>query len=173
MRELIDIVCRSGVPHLVVGGNGLSLHGVQRDTIDLDCLVVSEQREKITAFLTGHGFEETSRHGNFSRFRHRSLVFPMLDVMEVDAGTWAKMYPESRQGILFQRAVRVPSLPHYIAMKLHAIRENPERERKDAQDIIELVRANPGALSREDLEALFSRYAPPGFWDNLQSSLKS
>ena len=112
MRELVDLLIRSGVPHLVVGGNGLSLHGVQRDTVDLDCLILAESRSTITAFLIEHGFDETSRHESFSRFRHRSLVFPMLDVMEVDAGTWSKMYPASREGMFFQRHIRVPALPH-------------------------------------------------------------
>jgi hypothetical protein len=171
MRELFDLLGRGGVPMLIIGGHGLSVHGVQRDTIDLDCLIHAERRSELTAHLTRHGFQEMARHQSFSRFRHDSLIFPILDVMEVDAGTWAKMESASVLGELFGHQVRVPAVLHYIALKLHAIRQNPDREDKDRQDIVELLRANREAVPVADLRAMVDRYAPAGFWDTLRPKI--
>jgi hypothetical protein len=172
MRELIDLLIRSQVPHLIIGGHGLAVHGVERDTMDLDCMVAAPARAEMARFLEAHGFTEMARHDSFSRFRHRSLVYPLLDVMEVDAGTWAKMFPKGREGVLFERNVRVPSLLHYIALKLHAIRQNPTRERKDGQDIVDLLRAHAGTYSEDELRSIFTRYAPLGYWDTIRPALE-
>ena len=131
MRELVNVVARSGVPFLIIGGHGLAIHGVQRDTSDLDCMVVAEQRDEMTAHLQSLGFQEMGRHQNFSRFRHRSLVYPLLDVMQVERGTWEKIEAGSVAGVLFGHPIKVPSVPHYIALKMHAIAQNPEREDQD------------------------------------------
>ena len=171
MRDLVNVLARSGVPFLIIGGHGLALHGVQRDTSDLDCMVVAGRREDLTAHLLHHGFEEIGRHQNFSRFRHRSLVYPLLDVMQVDQGTWLKVESGSLAGTLFGHSIKVPSVPHYIALKLHAIRQNPDREDQDRSDICQLIKANPGSVTHAEIEALCERYAPEGFWAILQSRL--
>ena len=170
MRELFGVLMQSEVPMLIIGGHGLALHKVQRLTLDLDCMVAAVRRVELTAYLQRRGFEEMGRHQGFSRFRHRSLVYPILDVMAVDAGTWAKMEPSSISGELFGYAVRVPSVAHYVAMKLHATK-NPERESKDLLDIISLVRANRDKVSDAELEEYCQRYAAPGYWAKLRASL--
>jgi hypothetical protein len=172
MKEVLSAVVQSGIPFLVIGGQGLSVHGVQRDTVDLDCLISVEEGSKITEYLLRHGFEEIAHFESFTRFRHRSLVYPYLDIMAVDRATWTKLSAGSQPGPLFGYPVRVPSVLHYVALKLHAIRQNPERVDKDRLDIVSLIEANPEAASASELEALCSRYAPPGFWDTLRTRLK-
>src|SRR5438132_11065852 len=95
MREMVDLLIRSGIPHLIIGGHAIGVHGGQRDTVDFDCIVAAERRDEMTKFLQSRGFDETARHGSFSRFRHRSLSYPLLDVMEVDSDVWQKMWTES------------------------------------------------------------------------------
>jgi hypothetical protein len=171
MRELIGVLARSGVPFVVIGGHGLAVHGVQRDTVDLDCLVAAERRDEISAHLLSLGFQEMGRHQNFCRFRHRSLVYPFLDVMQVDRGTWGKIEAGAITGVLFGHAIKVPSVPHYIALKLHAIAQSPEREDQDRNDIVQLVRVNRDAVTDAEIESLCERYAPAGFWAILQTRL--
>jgi len=171
MRELFNVLASSRIPALIIGGHALAVHGVQRNTVDLDCMVVAENRELLTEFLRARGFDEMSRHKSFSRFRHQSLVYPLLDVMEVDARTWSKMEPESVAGVLYGHSVRVPALAHLVALKLHAMKQNPEREPKDLSDIVHLVRGNRGAISDAALETLCGRYAPAGYWAKLRNHL--
>ncbi len=171
MRELVDLLIRSKVPHLIVGGHAVGMHGAQRDTVDLDCLIAAENRHAITEFLMGHGFEETSKQNSFSRFRHRSLVYPMLDVMEVDAEIWHRMWDASVQKTFTGLTVRVPTAGHCVALKLHAISQNPTREWKDGEDIVRILRANPGLFLRKDFEKLCERYALSEFAAKIWESL--
>jgi len=171
MREIVDLLIRSNVPMLIIGGHALGMHGAQRDTIDIDCLIVASQREKLNAFLKSRGFEESARHQSFSRYRHDSLIYPLLDVMHVDEKTWDKMWSKSVMKSLDGVPVRAPAIEHLIALKLHAIRQNPLREGQDGEDIARLLRANPGAVVPEDLEALFESYELLDLFARLQKGL--
>jgi len=101
MRELVDLLIRSQVPFMIIGGHALGLHGAQRDTVDLDCVVMAERREEMKTFLESRGFEETARHATFTRYQHRPLLYPLLDVMQVDdsrtAGWLGYRAPDARQ----------------------------------------------------------------------------
>jgi hypothetical protein len=171
MKEVLGALCRSGIPFLVIGGHGLTVHNVQRDTVDFDCMVATDRAEKMLNWLKSCGFDEIARNPTFTRFRHGSLVYPIVDVMEVDAGTWEKLSANSKSGTLFGYPIRVPSLPHYIALKLHAMKQNPDRENKDSDDIFALIEANPASADATELQSLCERYAPPGFWDKLKKKL--
>jgi predicted nucleotidyltransferase len=54
--------------------------------------------------------------------------------------------------------MRVPGVPSLIALKLHAIKSNPDRLEKDGRDIAELLKQNPDILDRAALETLFTKY---------------
>ena len=171
MRELLDLLVRSQIPLLVIGGHAVGVHGAQRDTVDLDCMVVAERREEMKAFLESRGFDETARHQNFSRYLHRSLAYPMLDVMQVDARTWELMWSGSQIKEIKGLPVRVPAVIHLIALKLHAIRQNPDREFQDADDIVRLLRVNARLYSNDDLRAVFERYQLLPLLDKVLSVL--
>jgi predicted nucleotidyltransferase len=158
MRELLDLLLRSRIPLLVIGGHAVGAHGAERDTADVDCLVVTERREEMKAFLESRGFEETATHQSFSRYRHKSLAVPMLDVMHVETAIWERMWEKAATKEIKGVPTRVPEVGHLIALKLHAIRQNPSREFQDGDDIVRLLRANPTAISPEKLRELFARY---------------
>jgi hypothetical protein len=171
MREMIDLLIRSKVPVLIIGGHAVGLHGLQRDTIDLDCLVAAEHRDELKAYLEGRGFEETGRHTFFSRYRHQSLVYPLLDVMQVDAQTWAELWAGSVAKTLNDLPVRVPAILHLFALKLHAIQQDPTREFQDGSDISRLLQANPGLIPAADLQRLFDRYQLGSLLARMQGTL--
>lgn len=57
-----------------------------------------------------------------------------------------------------------------LALKLHAIRNNPPREPRDFADTVELLRANPGAISPDALRSLCAQYGPEGIWEKLEAA---
>jgi hypothetical protein len=171
MRELIDLLIRSKIPLLVIGGHAVGVHSVQRDTIDVDCIVAAERREEMKLFLESRGFDEAARHGGFSRFHHRSLIYPLLDVMEVDAETWREMWDQSVAKTLVGLPVRVPAVGHLISLKLHAIQQNPSRTMKDGEDLASIVRANPDVMPEEELRQLFGRYQQLSLYDMIRNTL--
>lgn len=52
----------------------------------------------------------------------------------------------------------VPSVPSLIALKLHAMRSNPERLEKAGRDTAELLPENPLVLDNAALETLFFKH---------------
>jgi hypothetical protein len=61
----------------------------------------------------------------------------------------------------------VPGLPQLIALKLHAIRNDPRRQFRDLSDIAELVRLNPDKITKQELDQLSERFGPAGIRDKL------
>ena len=52
----------------------------------------------------------------------------------------------------------MPSVPSLIALKLHAMRSNPERLEKAGRDTAELLPENPLVLDNAALETLFFKH---------------
>jgi hypothetical protein len=65
----------------------------------------------------------------------------------------------------------VPGLAQLIALKLHAIRNEPRREGRDLPDITELLRLNPGRITTGELGELCDKFGPTGIGSRLQGFL--
>lgn len=171
MQALFDLLGRFPHPLLVIGGHALAAHGVARQTVDVDCLIAIENREALDAHLQRGGFERVDGTENFARYIHPSDLVPDVDALFVDASTFDKLHAG---GIPLQRGqaiLQAPALPHLIALKLHAIRNNPAREAADLGDIARLLHANPGAISPGELTVICTRFGPPGIDAKLRTLL--
>ena len=82
------------------------------------------------------------------------------------------MWPVRKEAKLFSLPVSVPALPHLIALKLHAIKQNPARLLKDGSDITQLVSTKPGLMDAGELKELCERYAPAGFFETIRPCLQ-
>ncbi|MGC3990457.1 MAG: nucleotidyl transferase AbiEii/AbiGii toxin family protein [Chthoniobacteraceae bacterium] len=94
-----------------------------------------------------------------------------MDILFTNRATFSSLYTGS---VLLKRSpieFRVPSLLHLIALKLHAMRNQPEREARDLPDILELLRLHPEELSAGDLRALCDRYSTPSMAEKILSML--
>lgn len=156
---------------LLVGGHALPVFGVVRQTVDVDCLIAEGSLPGIADVLAREGYAEKERTPNFVRYRHHSAHLMDVDVLLVDQGTFDRMHKESVSSQVGPVAARVPSLPHFIALKLHAIRNNPKREPRDVADIVDLLRANPDAIAASELGELCAKYGPEGIDQKLEGYL--
>ena len=84
---------------------------------------------------------------------------PPIHAMFVAAETFGKMWAKSVPHTYGGSQLRVPSIAHLIALKLHALKNSPERQGKDMRDIIHLLELNPGVVSKQELRQLCTRYA--------------
>jgi len=66
----------------------------------------------------------------------------------------------------------VPGLLHLIALKLHAMKNNPAREARDLSDVTELIRQNSGNIVAEEIEAICNRYATTGITAKVMGCLR-
>jgi hypothetical protein len=156
---------------LLVGGLALQQHAVARQTLDVDCLICDADRDKVVAAFEREGFAVTAETESFVRLHHGSVHMMDLDLLLVDAETLSEMLRESLPVSIGSRELRVPWLAHLIALKLHAVRNDPKRELRDLSDIVDLLRANPDVVTSEELERLSARYGPDGALDKIRTQL--
>ena len=79
-----------------------------------------------------------------------TMFLKMSGRLDVDGETFQKVFAETLVHRIEQFEMRVPCLAHLIALKLHAIKNNPGRKSKDMQDIVDLIEANSGKVSMKE-----------------------
>ncbi len=149
-------------PVLVIGGNALEAHGYARFTVDVDCMIAASSIEELKAALARHGFQYAGRMSSFHEFWFEGKpggmpIHAMFVTGETFEKMWARRAPMPSPG----GPVNVPCVSHLIALKLHAVKNNPKRLGKDMTDVLELLERNPGAVTREELEQVCKDYASP------------
>jgi predicted nucleotidyltransferase len=161
MREVFDLLARvqrkRGLNLILIGGWALQAHHYSRNTLDVDCLTALEHEGPLSEELERAGFVCFEEKPAFRRFRHRLDELMVLDVMRVNADTFAKMWEASEPFRVDGVDLRVPALTHLIALKLHAA-QNEHRTEKDLGDIHALLAVNPGKVSREVLAQLCDKF---------------
>ena len=82
---------------------------------------------------------------------------PVVDVMLLNKATFDKLRAQSREIDMGGTALRVPKPLHLVALKLHALKQNPKRLGKDWEDIQYLL--THYEWTAEELSELVERYA--------------
>jgi hypothetical protein len=175
VKSTIDILGEAledvGGGGLLVGGLALQRHAVARQTLDVDCLISDGDRDRIVASFEREGFAVAAETESFVRLHHESVYMMDLDLLLVDEETLSEMLRESLSVTIGSRDLRVPCLAHLVALKLHAVRNDPKRELRDLADIVDLLRANPDVVTGDELEQLAGRYGPDGILDRIRTRL--
>ena len=168
LDKLVEALDPQRPEALLIGGQALPMYGVERQTVDVDCLASSEGAAKLERVLLAAGYQEAGRSETVVRYRHSSPMLADVDVMLVDEPTYDKLLRDSQEWRTDRSVWRVPSLPHLIALKLHSMKNNAQRYERDLPDIRNLLQENPQALSRADLEELCAKFGPPGILAQLE-----
>lgn len=171
MKPLLAHLELCGIRFLLIGGRGLEAHGYVRNTRDVDLLVALSDRDGIGRGLRGFGYARTAETPIFSRWQSADPDGEDLDLLHVDPGTFSKLDADAVEMDLGGLIVRVPSVAGMIALKLHAMRNNPERKPRDSSDIQAILLLHPQALGLEELRGLCERYGPPRIYDELKRGL--
>jgi hypothetical protein len=137
----------------------------------VDVLVSEEHAMPLEEAFQRFGYSALVRSEIFARYRHSSSTLEDVDVLYVNNETAEEMSRQATECLLDGTPCRIPAISHLLALKLHAIRNNPAREPRDFADIVELLRANAGTIARDDLQALCARYGPEGLWRKLEEAL--
>ena len=97
---------------------------------------------------------------------HRTAAMPILDVIWVDAATFAKLLAEA-EPFGSAPSLRVISLNSLLSMKLHALHDDDARKGRDYRDIDELLDRHPYLRTSEEFHDLVRAQAPELFWSKL------
>ncbi|HAV63045.1 MAG TPA: hypothetical protein DCY13_11855 [Verrucomicrobiales bacterium] len=130
----------SGLRFLLIGGHAVAHHHYPRTTEDIDLLVSSHDRESWLAIAGRVGLTLFHDGGSFLQFTPPAPSGWRLDLMLVNASTFDKMSAAAESGSLEGQSVRLPSLDHLLALKLHALKHaRGIRVLKDMDDVANLI----------------------------------
>lgn len=158
-KMVSDACQKCGSAVILIGGHALSSRGCQRATLDVDFMITERDYGKLKPYLSAEGYRETARTNVAAKWSASSDDLVDIDFIFVDDPTFQGIKKESRTENYDDREILVPSVEHLIALKLHAIKQQPaERELKDLSDIVELIKANQLNVTSEAFKTMCAKF---------------
>jgi hypothetical protein len=169
LGEVSDFLEREHLPFALVGGLALQAYGLSRATFDVDLVVAVDAQTRVIEFIESLGFETVHRSEGFSNHVHREPSFGRIDFIYVDATTSQQLLtPPLGRWSLGGRGLPVPRPEFLIAMKVHAMRNDPRRTFKELADIQHLMRL-PG-IDENEVRGYFERAGLGARFDELKKA---
>lgn len=164
IQSLILSLNRQGIEAIIGGGLAVNAHGFARLTLDADLLVRRTDEEEACRIMEELGFSAEGTTRVATRFRHKSYAVPFVDLLWTEDETFKVFSEAAAPG---PNGLRILSLPHLIAMKIHAQAQAQNRGSKDRDDLKYLLQQNAGRVSFEDYQKLVDRFARPAQKEGL------
>jgi hypothetical protein len=152
---------------VLIGGFALHFYGVDRQTMDVDFLVSPEDFAKLEHRLAGGGYHPGERSDLFARFVPSEKPKLTVDFLFADSGTMERIRAEGKTVDIAGREFVVPSIRHMVALKIHAVRQNPARKAVDLADIASLIQRHPKALPRATVQEICGVHGTGELFDEL------
>ncbi len=157
IKSLITSLLRKDLEVIVAGGLAVNAHGFARLTTDADLIVRKKDREKATNAMIDLAFTNKGSTDVSTRFGHKSYSVPFVDLLWTEEKTF-DIFLSSTVSVADH--FKILSLPHLIAMKIHALSQCHDRFAKDSEDIKFLLKHNSAQIEFRDYQALVNRFAP-------------
>ncbi|MGO8675338.1 MAG: nucleotidyltransferase [Limisphaerales bacterium] len=158
-EEIVTEAQKKGLDFLVIGGHAVNFYGYSRETADLDLLVWQDARAAWVELFRGLGYAVDRDAEAFVQFAPPAQAEWPVDLMLVRKPTFARMLAASVEVNMYGARLRIPSLDHLVALKLHALKHTrAHRFLKDFQDVEGLVRTSHLDLQTESVRQLFLKY---------------
>jgi predicted nucleotidyltransferase len=159
---------RGELRFMLIGGRSLEAHGYVRNTKDVDLLIATHDIPVMERLLKSIGYRKEAETEIFSRWKHSSMEAEDVDLMYVGDATFELLDKDCVTMPIGSAELRVPSVAGITALKLHAIKNNPDRLAKDSTDILSLMRLNPTALDHDGLRVLCEKFGNTEIWAKLK-----
>ena len=132
----------AAIPHAVIGGVAVCLHGYQRNTVDLDLLVRREDTAGIKIALEEAGFHWDAEQVEFQA-QNGPVVQLLLAGSSAGRDSGLKLPdPSSSKTIVDIEGLPVVTLAKLIEINIACGSGSPRRTHKDFADVVELIVAN-------------------------------
>lgn len=132
---------QASVPHAVVGGVAVCLHGYQRNTVDLDLLVRPDDADRIREVLTAAGFEWQADNREFISPDGIPVQFVLAGESAGNDRSLGVRLPDPDDEHTATEIDDVPvlTLSKLIESKLACGLGNMRRMHRDYADVVELI----------------------------------
>lgn len=167
LERIGDHLGEEGHSFALVGGLGLAALGITRATLDVDLLVPAAAQDTIIEFMERLGYETLHRSSGYSNHLHPEEAYGRVDFVYVRGATQTKIFAGARpmEGP-GDTTILVPRPEHLAAMKVLAMKNDPQRRLQELADIAALLRL-PG-VDREEIREMFERHEMLGSWREVE-----
>lgn len=167
--EIIATAARKGdVRLLLIGGFAVNAYHYARNTKDIDFLTTDEGYRKLSETFSAAGYEESVRTDVFAKRVSKDSEAMPVDFLFVDPKTFEVIWRDSKDINILGQKLRIPSLMHLVALKLHAVkRGSKDRSWKDIPDILNLIVANGVDVGSSEFKEICLKYGPDGIYLEL------
>ncbi len=161
-------LARAGVKTILIGGFAVIYYGYQRATQDLDLMICLDDLANATMALENEGFVMAIASDVCAKFKKKDLDLKAVDLVLVEKTTFQNVWKGGHSIPMAGTDFMVPSLEGLLAMKLHAIKQDPiKRLLKDIADIARLLDAN-GLDPRDNaFKQLCLRFGTQDIYDKI------
>jgi hypothetical protein len=174
LEFLSDATQKNNIPLVLIGGFAVNFYNISRQTTDIDFLIQDKDIQPLIAALQTIGYSVTQQEAAFARLSAPVSQALDVDFMLVDPDTFQKILSDGKQVSLQNRQFVVPSLPHLVTLKLHALKNNWDlRKWKDLPDIINLLRANNVSANASWLKETCLKYGSEDIYGQITDGMKT
>lgn len=156
VREIAAFFEREGLPFAVIGAFGLHAYGLSRTTSDLDFVTELAAQPRLVPFLDSLGYETLHLSTGYSNHLHSDPALGRLDFVYVSGETSRRLFRSTRLMPVMQGvSLAVPRPEHLVAMKIQAMKNDPERTFQEMADILFLLRLPE--IDRDEVRRYFEK----------------
>ncbi len=166
--DLLDgYFSRASQQFAVIGALGIAARGVGRTTFDVDIVTRSEAQVGLIAFLESQGYRTDHRSSGYSNHVHEDSELGRIDAVYVSGETANEIF----EGVTMHDgpgggAIPVPRVEHLAAMKIFAIKNNPQRALQDLDDIRRILDLEN--VDKGEIRAYFQKYGLETLLERLE-----
>lgn len=169
---IIDLISdklkEADIPHVLIGGFAVNAYKITRQTADIDFLIIKADFSKISDLLKKEGYEEGKVSDICGQMIGKSPFYWDIDFVFVDKMTLEGIRQEGKKVTIAGREFLIPSVMHLLALKLHALKNNPEkRMAKDWEDVIALIEKENINVYSPEFKNLCLKYGKQELYDKI------
>lgn len=142
IKEAFGDFDKAGIRYALIGGFGMAMRGVQRATVDLDLILLLDDRDAADEVLQAHGYQCTYRTDNVSHYRASSSDRGRINILHAFRAPSVSMLKRTER-LQVEPDVTAPvaTAEDIIGLKLQAANNDPARWQQDWVDIRLLLEA--------------------------------
>jgi hypothetical protein len=172
--SLLGAIFRAkSITSVLVGGYALCAHKIQRMTFDIDFMITLTDYNIIESDVLKIGYSVFNRSEAFAQLKADKFVLRDIDFLICDPDTVHGLVNAGQKIEIAGEIFVVPSLLHIIAMKIHSVTCNRERELKDFPDIVQLLKLNNIDPESKDIKELFIKYNAMELYEKVVETTKN
>lgn len=174
LPKLLQAAADRKLEFLLIGGHAVAHHLYPRTTEDVDFLIPQDTKTRWLEFVIGAGLKLWHDGGNFLQLGPEHPEGWRLDLMLVQRTTYDRMREAAVSGTMVGMPVKIPSLEHLMALKLHALKHaRGIRNLKDMDDLVNLVANNRVEISSESFRSLVLKYGTEDIYAKIQQAFST